>query len=99
VYEHHLAKNNIHTYSNYNGSQPDRLVATELLLVLNPATNSAFSDAKIYGSHPESVRSQRKTDYFLCTRSTYLNTCFDRTILLELEATAAKGKTHNNTSV
>jgi hypothetical protein len=48
------------------------LVATELLPVLNPATNSDFSDAQIYGSHPESITSQRKTDYFLSMRSTYL---------------------------
>jgi len=32
-------------------------------------------------------------------KSTYLNACFDSTVLLELEATTAKGKTHNNTSV
>jgi hypothetical protein len=68
------------------------LVATKLLLVLNPATNSAFSEAKIYGSHPESVRSQRKTDYFLSMRSTYLNARIDSTILLEFEATPAKVK-------
>jgi hypothetical protein len=75
------------------------LVATELLLVLNQATNSAFSDAQIYGSHLGNIRSQRKTDYLLSMRSTYLNACFDSTILLQLEATTAKGKTHNNTSV
>jgi hypothetical protein len=75
------------------------LVATELLLVLNMATNSAFSDAQIYGGHLESVRSQRKTDDFLSMRSTYQNACFDSTILLQLEATTAKGKTHNKTSV
>ena len=97
-----IGTNNTYTYSNQNSSQPDRLVATELLLVLNPATNSAFSNAYIYiyiySSHPESVKNQRKTDYFLSMRSTHLNGCFENSLLREL-ATPAKGKTHNNTSV
>jgi hypothetical protein len=37
--------------------------------------------------------------HFLSMRSTYLHTCFDSRTLLELEATPAKGKTHNSTLV
>ena len=108
VYERHVAQTTHRRILTRTAvSQTDRLVATELLLVLNPATSSAFSDAYIYiyiyiyiyGSHLESVRSQRKTDDFPSMRSTYQNACFDSAVLLQLEATTAKGKTQNNTSL
>ena len=102
VYERHLAQTIHRRFLTRTAvSQTGRLVATELLLVLNPATSSAFSDAYIYiyGSHLESVRSQRKTDDFPSMRSTYQKACFDSTVLLQLEATTVKGKTHNNTSL
>ena len=106
VHERHLAqKIHRHILTRNAVSQTGQLVATELLLVLNPAISSAFSDAYIYiyiyiyiyGSHLESVRSQRKTDDFPSMRSTYQNACFDSAVLLQLEATTVKGKTYNNT--
>ena len=39
-----LGTNSTWTYYDWNSSQPDQLVAAELTLVQNPATNSAFSE-------------------------------------------------------